>query len=135
MRILEFRGRRLDNNEWVYGCIGYGFNSQEVQYIMPRMYFATRDFGEVDDDGETIIEDYIALGGFIPIKPETLGQFTGLNDVNGNKIYEYDILKVMDKEYKVIWGAGGFLYLDLNDLTTGDLINLFLNEIVIVNNE
>ena len=49
MRVIKFRGKRIDNGEWVYGCCGYGFD-QVVGYIMPNM------------------------GGFIAVDSSTVGQ-------------------------------------------------------------
>lgn len=68
MREILFRGKRLDNGEWVYGS-RYGNN------IIPA--------SDVYD------------AGFTPVRvaPKTIGQFTGLTDKNGKKIFEGDIMR------------------------------------------
>lgn len=71
-RTIKFRGKRLDNGEWVYGDLEYN-RAKNIARI--HTY---------DEDGEYLIQH--------SVDPATIGQFTGLLDKNGKEIYEGDIL-------------------------------------------
>lgn len=92
MREILFRGKRLDNGEWVYGFYVYAPNhwQQQVHLIQP-----------VGDDGR--------LTTLCKVDPETVGQFTGKFDKGGKRIFEGDICRVYELIYKVefkysLWG-------------------------------
>ena len=64
MREYLFRGKRTDNGEWAEGYLNYN-KARNQHYIM---------------------DDVNAFP--IPVHKESVGQYTGMNDKNGRKIFE-----------------------------------------------
>lgn len=94
-REILFKGKRTDNGEWVEGSLITGVflrGGQDIPYIL------NADMADYD-----CFEDFSEENGIFEVDPDTICQYTGLNDKSGNKIWENDLIKFDNCGIYPIW--------------------------------
>ena len=87
MREILFRGKRKDNGEWVEGHLIQSPYMGEV-----RSWISTPE----DKTRLRAIATYYGDWRAVEVGTDTICQYTGLTDKNGNKIWENDIIQYID---------------------------------------
>lgn len=93
MRKILFRGQSEIDGNWLYGLYGEIMERSPIGYcIIP------------------VIQD-LKFGINEPIHKRTVGQYVGIEDSAGNKIFEGDILKNVFGEYGIVECSDNFFYI------------------------
>ena len=91
MREIVFRGKRIDNGEWVEG---YYYKSKFYRTDKELSDYITIPYPDEENRGS---DHFIVI-------PETVGQYTGLCDITRTKIFEGDIVKATISKF-----GGGYV--------------------------
>lgn len=134
MREILFRGKSTETNQWIYG----GFHIWEKRQVC-----ALGDDKLKDDE----ISYVITVNSFadwnmprimqaVEVIADTVGQYTGLTDRNGRKIFEGDIVNILteNEEFGIITYDDGGFFVDASTFSVDFMNNINGSDIEVIDN-
>lgn len=133
MREILFRGKSTETNQWIYGgfhiwekrqtCFGDDkLKDDEISYVITVNSFADWNMPRTMQAVEVIAD--------------TVGQYTGLTDRNGRKIFEGDIVNILTENEKfgiITYDDGGF-FVDASTFSVDFMNNINGSDIEVIDN-
>ena len=128
MREILFRGKRVDNGEWVYGCLlKVTLNGKTAHLIFGD------NFGFDGNDVKALSHDLV--------DPSTVCQYTGLTDKNGKRIFGGDVVEFCDIKGVINYNTGCYCvktnkpdWKSRNNPAIDIVLNEYENELEIIGN-
>lgn len=119
MREIEFRGLRKDGKGWVYG-VPFHIHEEDKCFIIDNCMSSNFKQDETEFTG-------------YEVHPKTVGQYTGVDDFNGENLYEGDKVSWVDSDGEtiddvIVWMNGG-LVLCNGSYTVGSYIGKKLKKV------
>ena len=133
MREILFRGKSTETNQWIYGgfhiwekrqtCFGDDkLKDDEISYVITVNSFADWNMPRTMQAVEVIAD--------------TVGQYTGLTDRNGRKIFEGDIVNILteNEEFGIITYDDGDFFVDASTFSVDFMNNINGSDIEVIDN-
>lgn len=134
MREILFRGKSIKTNQWIYG----GFHIWEKRQVCV--------FGN-DRLKDDEISCVITVNSFadwnmprtmqaVEVIADTVGQYTGLTDRNGRKIFQGDIVNILteNEEFGIITYDDGGFFVDASTFSVDFMNNINGSDIEVIDN-
>ena len=121
MREILFRGKTL-TGKWVEGA-----------YYKQEEFYGDKEDAHIIITSKETLENDLALESHIVI-PETVGQYTGLTDNYGTKIFEGDIVEYKEENGTIVYDEQLAMFSVQFDTWCTDFDHIYSNELEVIDN-